>query len=137
MEYAGFSRRLVAAIIDGFILYAVTFAISLPFGLSVTGVPVDAMRANAIPALISVAVYWSYFALMESSAKQATPGKLAISLKVTDEDGGRITLGRATGRYVGKYVSSIILLLGFVMAAFTARKRALHDILAGTLVVVR
>ena len=137
MEYAGFSRRLVAAIIDGFILYAVTFVISLPFGLSVTGVPVDAMRANAIPALISVAVYWSYFALMESSAKQATLGKLALSLKVIDEDGGRITLGRATGRYFGKYVSSIILLLGFVMAAFTARKRALHDILAGTLVVVR
>ena len=137
MEYAGFLRRLVAAIIDGFILYAVTFAVSLPFGLSVTGVPVDAMQAHAIPALISVAIYWSYFAFMESSTKQGTLGKLALSIKVTDEDGGRITLSRATGRYFGKYVSSIILLLGFIMAAFTARKRALHDMLAGTLVVVR
>jgi len=76
-----------------------------------------------------------YYALMESSAKQATLGKMAISIKVTDMAGNRISFGRATGRYFGKYVSALIMYIGFLMAGFTQQKQALHDIMAGCLVV--
>ena len=65
----------------------------------------------------------------------ATPGKMACGIKVTDLDGRRISFGRATGRFFGKILSTLILLIGFLMQPFTARKQALHDILAGTLVV--
>ncbi|MGC4090180.1 MAG: RDD family protein [Polyangiaceae bacterium] len=77
---------------------------------------------------------WLYFAIMESSPRQATVGKLALGLAVTDENGRRIGFGRATGRYFAKIISSIILLIGFMMVGWTARKQGLHDLIAGTLV---
>ena len=78
-----------------------------------------------------------YFAGFESSKLQATPGKLVVGVRVTDAAGARIGIGRALGRTLGKVLSSIILTIGFIMAAFTDRKRALHDMLAGTLVSYR
>jgi uncharacterized RDD family membrane protein YckC len=72
---------------------------------------------------------------MESSARQATLGKMALGIVVTDLDGNRIGFGRATGRYFAKILSALILLIGFIMAAFTQKKQGLHDIIAGTLVV--
>jgi uncharacterized RDD family membrane protein YckC len=78
---------------------------------------------------------WLYFALMESSGWQATVGKKMIGLKVTTLDGQRIGFGRATGRYFGKIVSALILGIGFLMAGWTERKQALHDMMAGTLVI--
>jgi len=80
---------------------------------------------------------WLYFTLFESSKKQATPGKLALGIIVTDMDGNSITFGRANGRYWGKIVSSLILLIGYLMAAFTRKKQALHDIMADCLVINR
>jgi uncharacterized RDD family membrane protein YckC len=73
--------------------------------------------------------------LMESSAKQATVGKMALGLVVTDLNGNRITFARATGRYFGKALSSLILHIGYLMAGFTPKKQALHDIIAECLVV--
>lgn len=78
---------------------------------------------------------WLYFALQESSRTQATLGKLVVGLYVTDEDGRRINFARATGRHFGKYVSGVLLAIGFLMAGFTARKQGLHDMLAKTLVL--
>jgi len=78
--------------------------------------------------------FWIYEAAMESSSKQATLGKMALGLKVTDEQGGRISFARATGRYFAKIISGMILFIGYIMAGFTARKQALHDMIAGTLV---
>jgi uncharacterized RDD family membrane protein YckC len=72
---------------------------------------------------------------MESSPQQATLGKMALGLKVTDLQGERLSFARATGRYFGKIVSSLILFVGFMMAGWTEKKQALHDIMAGTLVV--
>jgi uncharacterized RDD family membrane protein YckC len=72
---------------------------------------------------------------MESSAWQATLGKKILGLKVTDLSGNRITFARASGRFFGKILSGMILGIGFLMAGFTARKQALHDILAGCLVL--
>ena len=85
--------------------------------------------------LVAVVVTWLYFALMESSARGATVGKLILGLRVVDDQGARISFLRATGRFFAKIISGIILLIGYIMAAFTDRKRALHDIIAGTLVV--
>jgi len=76
---------------------------------------------------------WIYEAAMESSSKQATLGKMALGLKVTDEQGRRISFARATARYFSKFISAI-LFIGYIMAGFTARKQALHDMIAGTLV---
>ena len=58
-----------------------------------------------------------------------------LGLKVTDLAGNRITFARASGRFFGKILSGMILGIGFLMAGFTARKQALHDILAGCLVL--
>ena len=82
-----------------------------------------------------LACSWLYFALMESSAKGGTLGKMAIGIMVTDMTGNRISFGRATGRYFAKILSQMILMIGFLMAGFTQQKQALHDILAGCLVV--
>jgi uncharacterized RDD family membrane protein YckC len=78
---------------------------------------------------------WLYEAFMLSSEWQATVGKRAMSIAVTGIDGGRISFARATGRHFAKYISAFILFIGFIMAGFTAKKQALHDMLAETLVV--
>ena len=103
--------------------WTVAFIIALvTFGLIVGG--------------ITIVIQWLYYALMESSAKQATLGKLAIGLKVTDTSGNRITFGRASGRYFGKIISGLIFNIGYIMAAFTERKQALHDMMANCLVIL-
>jgi uncharacterized RDD family membrane protein YckC len=86
-------------------------------------------------AAIRTVLNWLYFSLLESSGWQATLGKKALGLEVTDLAGRRISFGRATGRFFAKYISAIILMIGFLMAGFTEKKQALHDILAGTLVI--
>ena len=78
-----------------------------------------------------------YFALMESSRNQATLGKMALGIKVTDLSGRRLAFGQALGRWAAAALSYLTLWIGFLMAAFTERKRALHDFIAGTQVVDR
>lgn len=146
LVYAGFWKRFVAVIIDSILLYVVNTIITLAFfGSSMASLSRvrqnDPAAAMAIAGgagliwLISIALGWLYSALMESSANQGTLGKMALGLRVTDLDGNRISFARATGRYFGKFVSTIILCIGFIMAGFTAKKQALHDMIAGTLVL--
>lgn len=85
--------------------------------------------------LLGLMAGWIYYALMESSGWQATLGKKVLGLKVTDLAGNRISFARASGRFFGKILSGMLLLVGFMMAGFTERKQALHDILAGCLVL--
>jgi uncharacterized RDD family membrane protein YckC len=86
--------------------------------------------------LIILALQWLYFAGLESSARQATIGKSVMSLRVTDLEGQRLSFGHATGRFFAKLVSGLIpFLIGYLMAAFTEKKQALHDLIAGTLVL--
>jgi uncharacterized RDD family membrane protein YckC len=80
---------------------------------------------------------WLYFALFESSSLQATPGKLLAGLKVTDMEGRRIGFGRATTRALAKGLSALLCYVGYIMAAFTERRQALHDIIAQTVVLKR
>jgi uncharacterized RDD family membrane protein YckC len=154
VTYAGFWRRFVASLIDGFVLGIVEFVIFIPIlGVLGVGIGMSAMNAetnveeNAAmilafilgPILFAVIIAsvagWLYFALMECSSRQATLGKMALGIRVTDLVGGRISFGRATGRYFGKIVSAAIIYIGFIMAGFTQQKQALHDIMAGCLVV--
>ena len=139
--YGGFWIRFVAYFLDGILL---TIAFSIIAGIVGVGmIPADPAKID--PAefianmgsvqLVAVVVTWLYFALMESSPRGATVGKMVLGLRVVDEQGNRISFLRATGRFFAKYISTIILFIGFLMAAFTERKRALHDIIAGTLVV--
>ena len=148
--YAGFWMRFLAYIIDAIVLGIVSFIILIPF-LGIVGLTAATSASDLenggggmiaamigtyfLTILMMTAASWLYYALMESSAKQATLGKLALSLKVTDMAGSRISFGRATGRYFGKLVSGLILMIGYIMAGFTQQKQALHDIMAGTLVV--
>jgi uncharacterized RDD family membrane protein YckC len=141
-QFGGFWIRVVAYIIDAIVLTIATIPIALIFGISMmagldpTAVPDDATAGgNLLANLLSVVLGWLYYAMMESSAMQATLGKKALGMIVTDESGARISFARATGRYFAKILSALILLIGFIMVAFTERKQGLHDKLAGTLVV--
>ena len=80
---------------------------------------------------------WLYHTAMESSRHQATLGKKALGIIVTDMNGNRISFARANARFFGKWVSGMIMNIGYLMAAFTEKKQALHDILASCLVVMK
>jgi len=137
--YAGFWKRLAAFVLD-YIIVVVMAAIAggvigAFYGVGV-GAPTDE-AASGLGAIAGVLVWWLYYALMESSSKQATLGKLALGIRVVDRQGNAISFGRATARNVAKFLSGMILMIGYLMAAFTSRKQALHDIVAGCLVVNR
>ncbi len=128
MEYAGFWRRVAAALIDGLLVGIVSWIVTAIFsGIS------DGAEATA-QILVFVAAY-GYYAGMESSSYQATVGKIALGIQVTDLNGNRISFGRALGRNLAEILSALILLIGYIMVAFTAKKQGLHDMIAGTLVV--
>lgn len=118
--HAGFWRRCGAYMLDSLILF-------LP-SMFVTVIPLLGL-------LMLFAGRWLYYALMESSNWQATLGKRAFGIKVTDDAGRRVSFGIATGRYFGAAISNMILYVGYMLAGWTARKQALHDLMAGTCVV--
>ena len=139
-NYATFGKRFLAYLIDSLLIVAIFLPLGLLLGVfvGISGAEVDDVTGNAISLFIqfaSLVAAWLYSAILESSVWQATVGKKLFGLRVTDMAGNRISLGRASGRYVGKYLSSIICSIGFLMAAFTEKKQGLHDILASTLVV--
>jgi uncharacterized RDD family membrane protein YckC len=78
---------------------------------------------------------WLYEALLTSSSWQATVGKRILRLKVTDDQGNRISFARATGRFFAKILSGMVMYVGFIMVAFMERKRGLHDVMCGTQVL--
>jgi uncharacterized RDD family membrane protein YckC len=95
----------------------------------------DEGAALAACYLAGALLSWLYAATMESSPWQATLGKKALGLMVTDIQGQRISFGRATGRHFGKILSGVILGIGFLAIAFTSKKQGWHDDLADTLVL--
>jgi len=141
VHYAGFWRRVGAYFIDGLIMSPVSWGISflaIVIGASVAeDEDLGAGIGLLIGAILLIVLAWIYFAAMESSSKQATLGKMALGIIVTDLKGHRISFGKATGRHFGKIVSGIILYIGFIMVAFTEKKQGLHDMMAGCLVVVK
>jgi len=129
MEYSGFWRRFVAYVIDNILLSVIFWLLVVVLG----GIAGD---GGVIGAYTLAAIVWlGYYAAMESSSHQATVGKIALGIQVTDLEGNRISFGRALGRNLAKIISVLIFYIGFIMAAFTAKKQALQDMIAGTLVV--
>jgi uncharacterized RDD family membrane protein YckC len=154
VEYAGFWLRLVALVIDNVVLGLGFFLVLIPL-IFLTGLrtlldnfhPNEDLNDAGIFMLIglvflvataSLILTWLYHALMECSEWQATLGKKALGLVVTDLAGQRLSFGRATGRHFGKMLTNLIpAFIGYIMAGFTGKKQALHDMLAGCLVLRR
>jgi uncharacterized RDD family membrane protein YckC len=150
--YAGFWLRFVAHLIDGAILGVVGCVLFIPlffltgFGVALHGInperpPDPAMVAALVSSVgtlvvVSILLSWLYSAYFESSEWQGTIGKKVINLIVTDLEGNRVSFGRATGRFFAKMVSGLIPFgIGYIMAGFTERKQALHDMIASCLVL--
>lgn len=114
--YADWGTRILAGLID-LVVMAVLFR--------VIGYPRHEM---------AVALPWLYHALMESSAGSATLGMRALGIRVTTLEGERISFTRASCRFFASYLSALILCIGYLMIAFTERRQALHDIIAGCVV---
>jgi uncharacterized RDD family membrane protein YckC len=149
-QYAGFWIRFVAALIDGIILGVAGSAVQLlllgsafaPFmHIRPDAPPEEALAAFgammgtlALSMLIGTAIGACYEGFFVSRVG-ATPGKMALSLRVVRPNGGPVSLGRAFGRYFAKWLSSITLLIGFIMAGFDSQKRAMHDMICDTRVV--
>ena len=154
-SYAGFWVRLVAFLVDRLILGFATLLLFIPFlfltGLTGNLVALSQSHGQPNPAILAgliaiVAVFvgialllqWLYYGFLESGEKQASWGKQAMGLYVTDLTGNSISFGRASGRFFAKIVSGMIPLgIGYIMAGFTERKQALHDMIASTLVLRR
>ncbi len=137
--YVGFWWRVLATIIDsvitgvaGAVLGGIVGGI---IGLTMGGGNDAIALAEGAGNLIGIILGWLYSAMMESSSHQATLGKMACGIIVTDVNGNRISFGRATGRHFAKFLSAIILGIGYMMAGWTQRKQGLHDMIAGTYVI--
>ncbi|MBX9695642.1 MAG: RDD family protein [Cyanobacteria bacterium] len=135
---AGFWLRAVAFLIDAitaFIVYLFVCFSTGALGATLFGQEAVVSSAQNIAFALQFIVPWLYFAIMESSEMQATLGKRALGLKVTDINGNRLSFARATGRHFGKVLSALMLGIGFLMIAFTPRRQGLHDVIADTSVV--
>jgi uncharacterized RDD family membrane protein YckC len=149
-HFGGFWIRFVAIVIDAIILGVVSVIIRIPLGLAMGGVglglgrnPDPSQVLAALPAILSLAgmsfliqlaislSYEVYFL----STRGATPGKMALGLKVIRADGSPISAGLAAGRFFAKYLSFLTLCIGFIIAGFDREKRSLHDHICGTRVV--
>lgn len=135
--YAGFWKRFAAFIIDRILLFGVGMFVGAIFGFiyALSNPDPDMGNLQLYAYCIGVFINFLYFTFFESSALQATLGKKALGIIVTDLDGNRIGYARAVGRYFASFFSYVTLLVGFMMAGFTERKQALHDMIAGCLVV--
>jgi uncharacterized RDD family membrane protein YckC len=160
VRYAGFWLRVVAAIVDGIALAILWQIIELFFPLPPPPPPDPDFEAlleyigSLMPpgkVIAYVVLIWAYFVLQETSAAQATVGKRLLGIRVSTEDGGRLSLVSATIRtwpmylptvamLAGGVISSLVGLLGFiacVAVAFSSRKQGLHDKMAGALLTRR
>lgn len=128
LSYAGFWARVAAYFVDFSIL--IVLAVAINIGSTFAGEN-GVMIGNIVILLINL-LYWP---VMESSARQATFGKSIVGIHVTDLNGDRVSFIRAFLRNLAKIISAIPLGIGYLLAAFTGRKQALHDMITNTLVV--
>jgi len=153
-RYAGFWIRFLAHLVDGFILTIAIGIILVPmmFAFGIWGAAMESTQYDDYgrfeetlgPLIvlvymliigIGIAGQWLYFAMFESSSQQATPGKMLVGIRVVDARGARLNVAGTTGRTLGKVLSGMFCNIGYIIAAFTERKQALHDLLANTYVV--
>ena len=154
VEYAGFWMRVLAFLIDnvvagvGVVVVLVPLIFLTGLGTLLRHIDIQEEMSDAgimvivglifLGVVASILVTWLYHALMESSEWQATVGKKMVGLVVTDMAGQRVSFARASGRHFGKIITNMLpLLIGYFMAAFTERRQALHDMIAGCLILRR
>jgi uncharacterized RDD family membrane protein YckC len=156
--YAGLGRRFVAFIVDFIIILLFDLVAMAVLGLTrgiqnsyfyfVQHVPADqlttegtmaAMYGSILAAygIVLIVIPWLYFAGFESSRSQATPGKLLMHIVVTDMTGNKPTFARVTLRHFAKFVSALIIFIGFLMIGLTQKRQGLHDRIAGCLVLLQ
>ncbi len=152
-EFAGPGRRFIAFIIDIVFVIIIDIFVMGVAGLTegvrmayqmLRGYPVTDRYGDVVtsvlptPVIYSFAVLiilvpWLYFAFLDSSKNQATLGKIATRVAVTDMNGSRITFARSTLHFFAMYLSAFIFFVGFIIIPFTRQKQGLHDVIAGCL----
>ena len=153
VAYAGFWLRLVAFLIDGaiscflFLILLIPLFILTGAGSALSRIGQGEDISDDVATFVgvgfflgflvmTVGVRWLYYALSESSSWQGTLGKKLLNLTVTDLDGQPISFGRASGRYFSKFITNLIpLAIGYILAGFTEKKQAIHDMIASCLVL--
>ena len=156
--YAGLGRRIVAFIVDKILILLLDVVAVAILGLfrglqnlyffAVQQAPVESLTTEGTSAalfgsivaaygMVIIVIPWLYFAGFESSRSQATPGKLLMRIIVTDLEGNKPTFARVTLRHFAKFISTLIILLGFLMIGLTKKRQGLHDKIAGCLVLLQ
>ena len=156
--YAGLGRRFVAFIVDFIIILLFDLVAMAVLGLTrgiqnsyfyfVQHIAVDTLTPEGTMAallgsilaaygIVLIVIPWLYFAGFESSRSQATPGKLLMHIVVTDMTGNKPTFARVTLRHFAKFVSALIIFIGFLMIGLTQKRQGLHDQIAGCLVLLQ
>jgi uncharacterized RDD family membrane protein YckC len=156
--YAGLGRRFIAFIVDFILIliggsivitfFSLTNGLKYAYYMTASGVhysqlteagTLDAALGPIVAAfgMLFVIIPWLYYAGFESSRSQATPGKVLMNLVVTDLEGNKPTFARTTLRFFGKYISTLIIFIGFIMIGFTKKHQGLHDKIAGCLVLLQ
>jgi len=137
-NYAGFVTRLIAWIIDRLVIIAVTFVIGWIANFVLNAFPFEndtyRLVVLALALLFDIAfVLWYFIGLWMISGQ--TLGKAIMGLRVVRTDGERLKFRNAVIRYFGYFLSALLLYLGYIIVLFDNRRQALHDKLAGTIVV--
>jgi len=153
-ELAGFWRRLAASLIDLIIIGLISGIAVAYLGLGegwrmimmiihrqtvvsdegVTTAGLIPMPVASFILVVFILIPWIYFAALESSRNQATLGKMACRVLVSDLHGKPLTFARATLRHFSKYISALLMLTGFLCIGYTKYHQGLHDVIAATLV---
>ena len=129
-EYAGWVQRLCALWVDAAILGAIQWPFGHMFGIWLGAGSVK----EVVNFLFAVVIWWLYFPWFESSEHQATPGKRMIGIVVVDLQANQLTFARASVRALRRWLNTLTG-IGYLMMTFTPRKQALHDLIAGTVVI--
>ena len=156
--YAGLGRRIVAFIVDTILILLLDIVAVAVLGLfrglqnlyffAVQQAPVESLTTEGTSAalfgsiiaaygIVIIVIPWLYYAGFESSRSQATPGKLLMRIVVTDLEGNKPSFARVTLRHFAKFISTLIILLGFLMIGLTKKRQGLHDKIAGCLVLLQ
>jgi uncharacterized RDD family membrane protein YckC len=137
MDYAGFWIRLGAWTIDAFIMWIINMIIYIPLGMFMPTSPDNPMAAISLMPVIMLLQYGilAAYDTLFIGKYGATPGKMACKLKIVVEDGNQMSYLRAFGRHFAKYLSAMILCIGYFMAAFDDQRRTLHDRICASRVI--
>jgi uncharacterized RDD family membrane protein YckC len=153
VAYAGFWLRFVAFLIDGAISFFLFLILLIPLfiltgaGSALSRIDSGENISDEVATFVGIAFFlgflvvtvgirWLYYAFSESSSWQGTLGKKMLNLTVTDMAGQPISFARASGRYFSKFITNLIpLAIGYILAGFTEKKQAIHDMIASCLVL--